>query len=365
MEGIGWFTHEVLRRMTLAHPEVEFHFFFDRPYDPAFIYGPNVTGHVVRPPVRHPLLFDWWFNVAVPSKLRRIGADVFVSMDGFCSLRSKLPQVITIHDLNFMHHPEHMQARYRTYLPKRTRQFVHSKAVLTSVSEYSAQDIQRTFDANRPVHVVYNAASDVFRPLSPERISEVRSRLTGGRPYFLFVSSLHPRKNLVRILLAFEASRANNEHTMPLLVVGRRFWMNQELDQLLLIMKYRDEVIFTGNLDQTNLADITGAAFALVYASLYEGFGIPIIEAMQCGVPVITSNVTSMPEVAGDAAILVDPYKVEEIAAAMKQLANDEVLYHNLSTASLLQAKKFDWSTSAQKYWQVIETAVLMKKQEE
>jgi glycosyltransferase involved in cell wall biosynthesis len=365
MEGIGWFTHEVLRRMTLAHPEVEFHFFFDRPFDPSFIYGPNVTGHVVRPPVRHPWLFDWWFNVSVPRKLRRLHADVFVSMDGFCSLRTKVPQVITIHDLNFMHHPEHMQPRYRTYLPKRTRQFVESEAVLTSVSAYSAQDIQQTFDVNRPVHVVFNAASEVFRPLSPDRISEVRSRMTNGRPYFLFVSSLHPRKNLVRILLAFEASRANNEHTMPLLVVGRRFWMNQEVDQLLLKMKYRNEVIFTGNMDQKNLAELTGAAFALVYASLYEGFGIPIIEAMQCGVPVITSNVTSMPEVAGDAAILVDPYKVEEIAAAMAQLAQNDALYQRLHEASLVQAQKFDWSTSAQRYWQIISNAVVKKTEKE
>jgi glycosyltransferase involved in cell wall biosynthesis len=358
MEGIGWFTFEILKRMVQNNPRVEFHFFFDRPFDASFIFGENVTGHLIRPPVRHPFLFDWWFNWSVPRRLKNIKADVFVSMDGFCSLRTKVPQVLTIHDLNFMHHPEHMATRFRTYLPKRTKQFVQRARTLTTVSHYSAKDIQQTFQIHKHIEVIYNAAADVFVPLADEQINAIRARLTNGKPYFLFVSSIHPRKNLERILQAYEIARNEGYHNMPLVVVGRRFWMSESIDKLLLNMTFQKDVLFVGSLAQTELAQVTGAAHALIYASLYEGFGIPIIEAMQCGVPVITSNCTAMPEVAGNAALLIDPYQTEEIAEAMCRIASDPQYHKQLAMAGKIQATKFNWQSSADLFWRVIEKTV-------
>jgi len=358
MEGIGWFTHEILKRVVAARPEVQFHFFFDRPFDRQFIYASNVTGHVVRPPVRHPWLFDIWFNWMLPRKLKQVKADVFVSTDGFCSLRTQLPQLITVHDLNFMHHPEHMAPRYRSFLPKRTKQFIQCATAITTVSHYSALDIKTTFGVSKEVHVIYNAPADVFQPLEPTPVQNIRQRLTNGRPYFLFVSSIHPRKNLERILKAYEMSRKEHDHQMPLVVVGRRFWMNQALDQWIANMQFKEDVLFIGSLEQQELAEITGAAQALIYASLYEGFGIPIVEAMQCGVPVITSNCTSMPEVAGDAALLVDPYNIGEMAQAIGKLANDLELRTALISAGMEQAKKFNWNDSAKLFWEVVENMI-------
>jgi glycosyltransferase involved in cell wall biosynthesis len=354
MEGIGWFTYEIVKRMVLAHPEVEFHFLFDRPFDPAFLFSPRVKAHVIRPPVRHPLLFDWWYNWSVPRMLRRIKADVFVSTDGFCSLRTDVPQVLTIHDLNFMHFPEHVHTRYRHFLPKRTTQYVHGQAALTTVSRFSAADLRSTFALEKPVEVIYNAASEIFRPLLTNEKNEIRLRLTGGKPYFLFVSSIHPRKNLPRILQAYDAWRSSSNHDFPLVIVGRRFWQNQELDSVWSALRHKDEVIFAGSMDQTELALTIGAAHALVYTSLYEGFGIPIVEAMKCGVPVLTSTCSSMPEIAGEAALLVDPYDVGAIANGMDQLASNSDLHHRLSIAGLERAKAFDWSVSAEKLWHVI-----------
>ena len=354
MEGIGWFTHEIVKRMVLAHPHVEFHFLFDRPYDPAFIFGSNVKAHVVRPPVRHPLLFDWWYNWAVPRLLRRIHADVFVSMDGFCSLRTSVPQVLTIHDLNFMHFPQHVHSRYRTFLPKRTTQYVRGNAALTTVSHFSAEDLRRTFALHKPVEVIYNAASDVFRPLPSVEVDETRQRLTGGRPYFVFVSSIHPRKNLPRILQAYDHWRGQSQTDYPMVIVGRRFWQNEELDAVWSGLQHKDDVLFVGSLDQPQLAVTIAAAYALVYTSLYEGFGIPIVEAMRCGVPVLTSNCSSMPEIAGDAALLVDPYQVESIAQGLQLLVEDSSLYNRLKEAGLQRAQRFDWNQSAEKFWQVI-----------
>lgn len=354
MEGIGWFTYEIVKRIVLAHPEVEFHFLFDRPFDPAFIFGSNVKAHVVRPPVRHPLLFDWWYNWAVSRLLRRIHADIFVSTDGFCSLRTSVPQVLTIHDLNFMHFPQHVQARYRKFLPRRTTQFVQGNAALTTVSQFSADDLRRTFALQKPVEVIYNAASQVFQPLPATEVDETRQRLTAGRPYFVFVSSIHPRKNLPRILKAYDYWRGQSQRDYPLVIVGRRFWQNQELDEVWSGLQYKDDVLFVGSLDQPQLAVTIASAYALVYTSLYEGFGIPIVEAMQCGVPVLTSNCSSMPEIAGGAALLVDPYDVQSIAMGLQQLAEDTALYRQLREAGPLRAQHFDWDQSAEKFWQVI-----------
>jgi glycosyltransferase involved in cell wall biosynthesis len=358
MEGIGWFTHEILQRVVRNHPEVEFHFFFDRPWDPQFIYGPNVKPWRVWPPARRPWLFDLWFDWAVPLLLRRIHADVFVSPDGLGSLRCPIPQHITLHDLNFMHFPQHMHPRYRAYLPQRTRQVVQKAHGLSTVSAFSAMDIQSTFGLNQDIPVVYNAASDVFRVLDRHGIATVRQKYTAGRPYFLFVSSIHPRKNLLRTIEAFDLFRQEYEQPIALVIVGRRFWLNDAIDQAIDRLQHKGEIIFTGHLDQKELAQVTAAAHALVYASLYEGFGIPIIEAMQCGVPVITSNCSSMPEVAGGAALLVNPESTDEIAQAMLQLISQPLLLDQMREQGLIRASEFSWETSARKYWEVIKNTV-------
>jgi glycosyltransferase involved in cell wall biosynthesis len=358
MEGIGWFTHEILQRVVRNHPEVEFHFFFDRPWDPQFIYGPNVKPWRVWPPARRPWLFDLWFDWAIPFLLHRIKADVFVSPDGLGSLRCPIPQHITLHDLNFMHFPQHMHPRYRAYLPKRTKDVLEQAQGISTVSAFSAQDIQNTFACTLDISVIYNAASDVFRVLDANSIAAVREKYAEGRPYFLFVSSIHPRKNLLRTIEAFDLFRQQYAEPMKLVIVGRRFWLNDAIDQAIDRLQSKGEIIFTGHLEQAELARVTAAAHALVYASLYEGFGIPIIEAMQCGVPVITSNCSSMPEVAGGAALLVNPESTDDIAQAMLQLISQPLLVDQLREQGLLRAREFSWENSAIKYWDAIKNTV-------
>jgi glycosyltransferase involved in cell wall biosynthesis len=351
MEGIGWFTHEILQRVVRNHPEVEFHFFFDRPWDPQFIYGPNVKPWRVWPPARRPWLFDLWFDWAIPLLLRRIKADVFVSPDGLGSLRCPIPQHITVHDLNFMHFPQHMHPRYRSYLPQRTKQVLEQSQGISTVSSFSALDIQNTFAYQLDIPIIHNAASDVFQVLDANGIAAMRQKYAGGRPYFLFVSSIHPRKNLLRTIEAFDLFRQQYPEPIGLVVVGRRFWLNDAIDQAIDRLQNKGEIVFTGHLEQT-------AAHALVYASLYEGFGIPIIEAMQCGVPVITSNCSSMPEVSGGAALLVNPESTDDIVQAMVQLSSQPSLVDQLRERGLLRAREFSWEKSAIKYWDAIKNTV-------
>jgi glycosyltransferase involved in cell wall biosynthesis len=156
------------------------------------------------------------------------------------------------------------------------------------------------------------------------------------------------------LLLAYEQFRLQTGSEVRLLAVGRRFWKNEELDNTLRTMKFSRDVLFTGHLEQGELSEVLGAALSLVYVSYFEGFGMPIVEAFQSGVPVITSSITSMPEVAGDAAVLVDPFSIEEIACAMTRMNNDEEKRRTCIERGLKRSADFNWDESAERFWQVI-----------
>lgn len=355
MEGIGWFVHEIFSRLVKTHPEVEFHFLFDRKFDTSFVYADNVIPHVVFPPARHPVLWKWWFEYSLPGKLKHIRPDLFISPDGFCSLRSKSPTLMVIHDLAFEHFPEHVPtpARkfYQTYTPKYARRAEH----IVAVSASTKNDLIHRYQIEKDkITVIGNAAGEDFRALPPEAIREIRNKYSKGQPYFLFVSALQPRKNLVRLMKAYERFRQQTECNTKLLVAGAHTWAKTEIGYELDKLSFRDDIIFTGHLHKKELLQIMAAALALTYVSLFEGFGIPILEAMQCHVPVITSNVSSMPEVAGDAALLIDPYSIEKICEAMERLHQDDNLRLALIEKGKAQCLKYSWQQSAEKMWEVI-----------
>ncbi len=357
LDGIGWFTHELMSRMVRSHPEHEFHFIFDRPYSDEFVFASNVKAHVLPPPARHPLLFRIWYDWMIPWKLNRLKPDVFVSPDMMISTRTKTPQVVVLHDLNFEHHPEDLPAPIARYLRKMTPRFAsHAKAIVT-VSEFSKRDIMAQYGVpEEKVRVVYNGVQDAFQPLSDDQKGQAMDKWAGGCKYFVFVSSIHPRKNLKRLLEAYELFRERHSERIKLVAVGRMFWKNEELTAALSAMKYAEDVVFTGHLETQELTHVIGAAHALMYVSYFEGFGVPIVEAFKCGIPVVTSNVTAMPEVAVDAALQVDPFSVDDIADAMRDVSMNEELRSRLIERGYKRAEAFDWNRSAREFWQIIES---------
>lgn len=356
LDGIGWYTHEIMSRMVRMHPEHEFHFIFDRPYSPEFVFAPNVHAHVLPPQARHPLLFRIWYNWMIPLKLKKLGADVFVSPDMMISLRTACKQIVVVHDLNFEHYPHDLPEYITRYLRTNTPLFVRKAEAVVTVSEFSKQDIIKQYSVPASsVHVVYNAAQQAYRVRSTLERERVKKRWTAGVDYFVFISSIHPRKNLQRLLEAYEQFRTNTGSNVKLVAVGRRFWKNERLDQTLSGIRHSGDVIFTGHLEQQELGELLGAALSLVYVSYFEGFGVPLVEAFQSGVPVITSNVTSMPEVAGDAALQVNPFDVEEIAGAMERMYTDEKVRNECIERGLKRASAFNWDESARRFWNVIE----------
>src|SRR5690606_15050327 len=313
LEGIGWYTHQTLKRIVLSHPEHEFIFFFDRKFDESFIYADNVKGVTISPQARHPFLYYLWFEWLIPYYLKKYKVDVFLSPDGLTTLNSRVPSCLVIHDLAFEHFPEHnrfLDGRYYRFF---TPRFARKAKRIVTVSEFSKQDIFKQYGVeNEKISVSYNGAHSGYRPLSFEEKSVIKNNWTSGQEYFIFAGALHPRKNVVNLLKAFIVFKRKYKTNMKLVIVGRMAWKYDEVEKMKNDMPFREDVIWTGYLDVQQLSQLMGAAYALVYASLFEGFGIPILEALQCHVPVIASNTSSMPEVAGAAGLLVDPYSYKD-----------------------------------------------------
>ena len=359
LDGIGWFTHEIFSRMVRMHPEHEFHFIFDRPYAHEYVFAPNVRAHVLPPQARHPLLFRIWYNWMIPRKLKQIGADVFVSPDMMISLRTDCKQIVVLHDLNFEHYPSDLPAHIARYLRANTPLFARKASKVVTVSEFSKADIVKQYAMDpTKIEVVYNAAQAAYHVLNEVERTAVRNRYTEGEPYFVFISSIHPRKNLQRLLQAYNQFREQTGSNVKLVAVGRRFWKNESLDETLRSMPFGGDVIFTGHMGQEELSNVLGAAMCLMYVSYFEGFGVPIVEAFQSGVPVITSNVSSMPEVAGDAALLVDPFDVNAIAQAMATMYTDSSVRANYIEQGLQRSRHFNWDSSAGRFWDIIEQTI-------
>lgn len=359
LEGIGWFSWETASRMIRQHPEHEFVLFFDRRPDPQFTDFPNVEVRILMPPARRPFLWKLWFDWAVPRALRRSRADYFLSLDGFCSLRTETPQYMVIHDLGFEHFDGHVPASVEHYYRHYTPLYAHKALRLAAVSEATREDIISTYGVEASkIDVVYNGAGNRFAPLSSEKVQEVRNRLSDGRPYFIYVGSMHPRKNTIRLLEAYDEYLNRQPEGLDLVIAGRLAWNSGAIADVLQKMKHADRVRRIGHLGAQELADSVGAARAVVYPSLFEGFGIPVLEGMQSGVPVITSNLSSMPEVAGDAALLIDPYNTQDIADAMQKINADARVHADLVERGLQRATHFSWDRSAEKLWESFETMV-------
>lgn len=352
LEGIGWFTYQTLIHMVRQHPEHEFYFFFDRPYDPQFVFAPNVTPVVVHPQARHPVLFYLWFEWSIPFMLRKYKIDLFLSPDGYMSLSTKVPTCLVIHDLAFEHYPEHFVLSHKLYWRHYSPLFARKAKRIATVSTFSKDDIAARYGIlPQNIDVVYNGAHEEYVPLTPTKREEVKNKYAEGCEYFVFAGALHPRKNIVNLLKAFVAFKKRQRTNMKLVIAGRPAWKYEEVEEMRLTMPYKDDVKWVGYMNVDELSDVIGGAYALLYASLFEGFGIPILEALQCDVPAIVSNTSSMPEVAGDAALLVDPTDPEDIATKMHTLYKDETLRKQLVANARVQVKKFSWQSSSEKLW--------------
>ncbi|MEO0787222.1 MAG: glycosyltransferase family 1 protein [Bacteroidota bacterium] len=355
LEGLGNFTWEVSRRLVDRHPEHDFLFCFDRAYDPKYVVGDRTTAQVIWPPARRDFLWRVWFEFRLPQVLSSWRADVFLSPDGYCSLRSQVPTVMVTHDLAFLHYPDQVPAWALRYYRKWTPKFLDRAEHVVTVSEFVKQDILNSYSiGDDKISVSCNGVREIFKPLSEDEIEKVRQRNSNGKPYFFYLGSVHPRKNLTRLIKAYSRFRASGGPDYPLLLGGRLAWQLSEVQTAHEQSDYRSDIQFLDYLPTPEAARLLAASQALVYPSLSEGFGVPVLEAMQVDVPVITSNVTSLPEVAGDAAILIDPTSEEQLAQALLQISQNAELRNQMIERGRKQRQMFSW----EKATDVVEEAI-------
>lgn len=358
LDGIGWFTFHTLKHIVKNNPEHQFIFVFDRQFDKKFIFAENVTPVVVNPPTRHPFLWKIWFDYTLPKALKKIKPNVFVSPDGYLP-KTNIPCLTVIHDINFVHNPNDLPFLTRWYYNKYFPKFANQAKIIATVSEFSKQDIAKTYNIKSDkIAVVYNGADNIYKPVNENIKQEVKDKYSSGKNYFVFVGSVHPRKNLKRLIIAFENFKNETKSDFKLIIVGAKFFKNSDLFNIYEKLKFKNDIVFTGRLETEELHKVVASAYAMAFVPYFEGFGIPILEAMYCDVPVISANVTSMPEVAGNAALYVNPFKIDEISKALEDISSDNNLRENLIAKARIQRQKFSWEKTADTLWQnIIKTA--------
>jgi len=305
-----------------------------------------------RPALRIP-----WEQCALPVLARRAQLDLLHGPLHVLPRVGGPPGVITIHDLAFLHFPERVPRSRRLYLTAGTRWSMKLAKQVIAVSESTATDVQRWLGvpAGR-IEVIPLAPTDAIQPIVGEDVAAFQQRNEITRPYVLCVGTLEPRKNLGRLLRAFADIAGEVPH--QLVLVGPEGWLNEEMHATLAELQLGDRVRLTGFVDDADLGAWYSGADLFAFPSLYEGFGLPPLEAMRCGAPVVTSHVSSLPEVVGDAALTVDPEDVAALAAAMRRVLTDRALADDLRGRGIERAAQFSWKRTARETLAVYRDAV-------
>lgn len=268
-----------------------------------------------------------------------------------CKVVSMIP------DISYEHLPETFTRRSRFQMKLTIRQTAKSAAHIITPSEYSRQDLIETYRLpEEKITMIPHAASDSFKPKTDEKeIKRIRQKYSLSGDFILGVSSIQPRKNLIRLIEAYSVLVKKKADVPPLVLVGKKAWLFEETVKAANTHGVKDRIIFTGFVADEDLPALYSTAKCFVYPSYFEGFGLPPLEAMQCGTPVITGNKTSLPGVVGDAGLLIDPFDVHEIAAALERLIGDDKLREDLRQKGLERAGKFSWTETARQTLGVFE----------
>lgn len=345
--------------MVLAHPEDEFLFLFDRPYDAQYVYAGNVVPLVLGPRARFAPQFLYWFEWSVRRALKKHKVEVFFSPDSMCCLFSKVPTVMTCHDLVPLHFPEQIPFIHRHFLLQFLPKFLRRADRVLTVSNFVRTDIAQSCAIPlEKISTVYNGCREVFKPLKPEQQQIIRAKYAAAQPYFFYAGAIHPRKNIPRLIRAFDQFKQKTHSPSKLLLAGRFAWQTGAVRAAYEAVDHRKDIHFLGYVSEEDLAALTASARALVYVSISEGFGLPMLEAMYCDTPVMAANTSCLPEIAGDAALLVDPFSETAMAEGLEIMDQDTAFSQNLIQKGRIQREKFSWDKAAEEVYAALKAVV-------
>jgi glycosyltransferase involved in cell wall biosynthesis len=345
--GVATYASELIRNLNAIDEENDYILIHHTPSDHSIYhrnqdiiiksYSPYYKGTI-------------WKLVNAPLKLRKgCNLDVVHDLNGIGPLSYRMPfqKVVTIHDLIPIIYPTTFNLpnalTHRLLLPKT----LHRADKIITVSSNTKKDIMNIYDIpEEKITTIYNAVSEHFKIATEQEILDLREKYSLNFPFILFVGTLEPRKNIPSLLKAFKIL-SRKEPGLKLVIAGKRGWKYKEIFQLISSLEIGSDVRYLQYIDQNDLPVLYSAAEVFVYPSLYEGFGLPPLEAMACGCPVVTSNVSSMPEVTGNAALLIDPTDVEAISDSVHLLLSDDNLKGKMIKNGLTNVKRFSWHQCA------------------
>jgi glycosyltransferase involved in cell wall biosynthesis len=378
-DGIGTYTYNLLANLSKIEKNNEYFLFCNRNTDIFVDLGYNfrikkisrsinsnrmilrLTNKIVSILIRSDLLDmnEFYDMQCIATEMKKEKMDLAHDTGFAGSLFYQCKSIVTLHDMTFKLFPENLTDRsylyWNTWMPLSA---IKADKVITD-SRYSKQDIMRLLkiDSDK-IEVIYGAANDIYKPISDQTfIEDIKRKWKINSKFILYVGTLEPRKNLVRLVQAFHKLKRENirYQEYKLVFAGGKGWLYNKIFETVKKLDMQKEVVFTGPLKEDDLLYLYNAADLFVYPSLYEGFGLPPLEAMACGTPVITSNTSSLPEVVGDAGIMVDPYNIDELAKAMHKVLSNDGLREDMIKNGLERAKMFNWEKYAREILRVYE----------
>jgi len=352
--GIGTYTMQILKHLLEIDNFNNYYLFWSgRDYD-AFKKYENVKVSISSR--KH---HRFWEQYYIPDVLKNKSIDLYhVPQNGIGLPQKKNSlHVATIHDLIPYVMPETVGRGYLTKFISQMPQIISSIDMLITVSEWSKKDIMRIFDVPEDrIAVTHLAADDMFMPMDKLAAQDfVKGKYTIDKDFILYLGGFSPRKNVKSILVAFSMIYKNLSKDYKIVIIGSEKDDHQFLTKLSQSLGICDKVFFTGFVPYEDLPWFYNASDVFVYPSLYEGFGLPVLEAMNCGTPVITSNVSSIPEIAGDSALLIDPFDTEKLADAMSKVLEESSVKADLISRGFERSKNFSWAKTAAKTLKVYE----------
>lgn len=352
--GIGRYTRELIHALTTEAPHLTYKLFSARP--PAVLPVPDslpVAPHVSHypAPVDEHWLYRLWYRarLPVPVQLFMGGIDLFHSPDFVLPpVRGRVPTIVTVHDLSFIHYPETFPANLVAYLNRVVPWSVGRASHILADSLSTSRDLQALWGVTpERITVLYSGVNERFKPVRDQAtLAAARQRYGLDEPYVLAVGTVQPRKNYEMLIRAFRPVAERYPHS--LIIVGGKGWLDEGLPREIERQGLQGRVRLAGFLDDADLPAVYSAADLLAFPSLYEGFGLPLLEAMACGTPVITSNTSSLPEVASDeSAILLSPHDEGAWTTALLRLLGDDGARRDLIAAGFARSAQFSWRAAA------------------
>jgi glycosyltransferase involved in cell wall biosynthesis len=347
--GLGRYAQELTTALVAADQQNEYVAFYQHPrdaeVDAPLDQLPRLTSDLDTKPWRFSALLAYFLRI--PQDRMFPGIDLFHATDHLLPRLHGIKTVFTLHDLIYCVHPETHKPLNRWFLTLMMPRFLRMADAVIAISENTRQDAMRFYHLEEDkIHVVYEGVNKSFRPASARAMADIRRLYALPQRFILYLGTIEPRKNLITLLEAYrDLLRGDSE--LRLVIAGKKGWLYTGFFERMREWGLEEQVLFPGFIPEADLPALYSAAELFVFPSLYEGFGLPILEAMACGTAVVSSNASSLPEVAGDAALMVDPHSVNDLARAMSRLLDDEALRRELESRGVRQAAKFTWELAA------------------